>query len=180
MLAIAIAAVLPGCGRDANDNSSSIHQSSNRHSGAVDSIRVRQADIFRWLMPTPAVDPRSAEQGHRLPGVRGNVGVEAEWGDYLRGYRDASGPPEHEAALVRALDGCEAGQWEGYYGDNSYWSRAQFSLDTWAKIVAHYAWQGAERVHADNPYSVGLAVGYWASVVSDVPGNWPHCYGGPH
>lgn len=104
----------------------------------------------------------------------------AGWQKFLAGYHDAAGPEQWLTGVLAALDGCEGSQWTGYHGYNSYWTRAQFSLDTWAKVVAHYQIQDIQEMAADDSYFVGKAVGWWVRQVSDVPAQWPHCFGGRH
>ena len=96
-------------------------------------------------------------------------------GAFLWGYYDGAGRPEWAEHFLRVL-ACEGSQWEGYHGQNSYWSRAQFSLDTWVKVMRHFQ-PADERAFADDPYSVGLAVAWWSSLT--VPSEqWPTCWWG--
>ena len=61
----------------------------------------------------------------------------------------------------------------GYHGENYYWTRAQFSLDTWAKVVAHFA-IADQYAAADDAQFVGEAVAWWAG--RTVPSEqWPVC-----
>ena len=95
------------------------------------------------------------------------------WQWFLAGYRDGGGRPELEARFVTTLT-CEGSQWPGYHGQNDYWSRAQFSLDTWAKVVRHFGVTD-EAAAADDPYFVGQAVAWWASLTNPAE-QWPYCY----
>ena len=94
------------------------------------------------------------------------------WQHFLDGYHAGGGDPALDQAWIATLS-CEGSQWEGYYGQNGYWSRAQFSTDTWAKVVAHFGVTD-EMASADDARFVGQAVAYWASLT--VPSEqWPTC-----
>jgi hypothetical protein len=110
-------------------------------------------------IPTAAID-------------RGSSG-EAGWDAFRTGFLVGGGDPSLLERFVSTLS-CEGSQWSGYHGENDYWSRAQFSLDTWAKVVAHFGVTNEEAA-ADDPYFVGRAVAWWASLT--VPGEqWPVCW----
>ena len=90
------------------------------------------------------------------------------WQRFLDGYHAGGGDGALDQAWIATLS-CEGSQWEGYYGQNGYWTRAQFSLDTWLKVTDHFAYWDA-----DDPRFVGEAVAWWASltVASE---QWPVC-----
>lgn len=92
---------------------------------------------------------------------------------FSQGYRDGGGREEWLTHFINDVLPCEGSAWEGYDGYNSYYTRAQFSIDTWAKVVAHLGYAAP-----DDPYFVGRAVAWWSSVIS-YPGDtsgWPTCW----
>ena len=88
---------------------------------------------------------------------------------FIAGYRLGNGREEWLLPFIRTLR-CEGSQWVGYHGQNNYWTRAQFSLDTWAKVVRHFP-----DIDPDSPYWVGLAVAWWSSLTNPAEqwGCWP-------
>lgn len=118
----------------------------------------------------PAGDSRSVP-------VAGPADGSNDWGRFERGYLESGGRPEWLTHFVKDVLPCEGGAWAGYYGQNGYWTRAQFSLDTWETIVGMFSVIDQRRV-ADDPYFVGQAVAWWSSVIS-YPGDssgWPTCW----
>ena len=94
------------------------------------------------------------------------------WQRFLEGYHAGGGDSSLDQAWIATLS-CEGSQWEGYYGQNGYWTRAQFSLDTWAKVVAHFG-VTEEKAAADDPRLVGEAVAWWSSLTVSSE-QWPVC-----
>lgn len=95
-------------------------------------------------------------------------------GDFHRGFLDQGGDPAIVDHAYRVVTQCEGAQWEGYYGE-PYWSRAQFSGDTWAKVIAV--------THLSNPddeYSTGANMAAWIALIGqDAAGTrsgWPVCW----
>jgi hypothetical protein len=114
-----------------------------------------------------------------------NIGTSSidAWDQFREGYRDAGGRPEWEDTLVCVVTK-EAGTWIGHHGGNGYWSRAQFSHgDTWPKVQKFLISIGVTP-NPDEPYVVGLGVGWWANQIShprDTSGwrnTWKACNGG--
>jgi hypothetical protein len=100
------------------------------------------------------------------------------WALFLAGYRDYGGREEWAQGFVVALQ-CEGSRWEGYVGD--YTTRAQFSRDTWAKVVRHFEGRGIV-VAPDDPYFVGQAVAWWSNAIAAEgkpprsQSGWPVCF----
>ena len=69
---------------------------------------------------------------------------------------------------------CEGSQWAGYYG-TPYWSRAQFSGDTWAKVIA-----ATGLTDPDDPYSTGANMAAWIGMIgieaAGTRSGWPTCW----
>lgn len=96
--------------------------------------------------------------------------------EFIRGYRDAMGPPEHEYHVVHDVIPCEYGGgnfqwgWRPYdHANPLYVSRAQFSPDSW------------ERAGGGDPYddyTVGRNVANWLNRISEPggTGGWPVCW----
>ena len=156
--------------------------------GCLADALVTQQDIFRAALayeraaavhtsesrPAPDVGGDGQRDGG-VPDVRGLVpSAEGGWADFERGYRDFGGREEWLAHSYRVVTECEGSQWAGYYG-NPYWSRAQFSDDTWAKVRAA---TGLD--NPDDPYATGANMAAWINMIGiDAAGTtsgWPHCW----
>ncbi len=118
-------------------------------------------------VPTPyptatiTVEPRQEAEPQQ------HLGTDHEdpWSQFREGYRDAGGNPAWEETLVCVVSK-EGGFWIGYHGQNGYWSRAQFSDgDTWPKVRRFLISIGVTP-NPDEPYVVGLGVGWWANQIS--------------
>lgn len=70
---------------------------------------------------------------------------------------------------------CEGNYWAGFNGYNGYYTRAQFSIDTWAK-VKRYLYSIDVYPDYDSPYVTGLGVGYWSSITTP-SSQWGAWYG---
>lgn len=73
---------------------------------------------------------------------------------------------------------CEGSRWTGYNGYNGFYSRAQFSTDTYIKVQRWLRNIGVTP-DVDSPYITGLGVGYWASITTPSTqwGTWYGCPG---
>lgn len=128
--------------------------------------QVEAVDAGPAPTPKPIPEPRS-------PAV---YAAPSDFTDFIVGYRNFGGRPEWEERFVTTLR-CEGSRWDGYHGGNFYWTRAQFSLDTYAKVVAYFASLGIE-FDPDDPYLTGAAVAWWSKRISH-PGDrsgWPTCW----
>ena len=151
--------------------------------GCLADALVTQQDIFRAALayeraaavhtsesrPAPDVGGDGQRDGG-VPDVRGLVpSAEGGWADFERGFLEGGGPAWQVAPFIATLS-CEGSQWSGYYGQNGYWTRAQFSLGTWNAVTMHFI-----EYDADDPHFVGLAVAWWSQQVSDISDQWPTC-----
>lgn len=112
--------------------------------------------------PTATIETRSEAQPNQ------HLGTDSDdaWTQFREGYRDAGGNPAWEDMLVCVVSK-EAGTWIGWYGQNGYWTRAQFSDgDTWPKVQRFLISIGVTP-NPDSPYIVGLGVGWWANQIKE-------------
>jgi hypothetical protein len=144
----------------------------------ADAQRVEAQRRTSWeLDPLPVLRYSGVSCGSAsgcfLAGYR-EYGGRYEW-EFINGYRAYGGPAEWEANAWLTVTTCEGSQWEGYYGP--YWSRAQFSADTWAKVRA-----GTGLSDPDDPYTVGAGVAWWINALlaegshPGGTGGWPVCW----
>lgn len=107
-----------------------------------------------------------------------NVKAECdEWCRFAQGYYDAGGNSQYLERFTTIVLQCEGDKWEGYNGYNGYYTRAQFSEDSWYKVSK---WLRSVDVTPDfnSPYVTGLGVGYWSSIT--IPSTqWGAWYGCP-
>lgn len=123
-------------------------------------VIIDEPDTIITVEPTPA--PAEAPRIEVRELGTYSTSSEAQWRD---GYRDANGVPEWEDILWCVITK-EAGTWIGWYGQNGYWSRAQFSDgDTWPKVERYLISIGVTP-NPDEPYIIGLAVAWWAKQIS--------------
>lgn len=156
----------------------------------------RWAYLMALSEPAPIVAPRVASGEAPVPLEVPGAGVPVllsgpagapeiisiicapEWEAFCRGYRDFGGRPEWERHFVDDVLACEGAHWAGYYGV-PYWSRAQFSGDTWLKVRAAFGVvDAAQAEFADSAYWTGAAVAWWSNAI-DYPGGtggWPSCW----
>lgn len=130
-------------------------------------VTTKEAQSVELLIDDTYVE---AQPDAQLPSEPGWLSPEVAWRE---GYRAAGGPPAYENSLWRAITLCEGSAWEGYYGQNGYWTRAQFSIDTWYKVQAFLSSLGMYP-DPDDPYQVGLGAGWWAARTNPYE-QWPHC-----
>jgi hypothetical protein len=100
------------------------------------------------------------------------VGEDQGWADFRRGYLDFGGRVEWLDRFVYIIATCEGSKWVGYY--DPYFSRAQFSRDTWAKVRAFLFSVGLDG-NPDDPYQVGAGVAWWSNR-TDPGTQWPVCW----
>lgn len=98
------------------------------------------------------------------------VSTDADWDAFRAGYRANGGKEQYLEHFVKVVLPCEGSAWAGYNGYNYYWSRAQFSLDTWYKVITHFGInpqdKQAQEAAADDPYWVGQAVAWWSNLTT--------------
>lgn len=101
-----------------------------------------------------------------------------EWCQFAQGYTDARGPIQYLEHFMRTVLPCEGSKWTGYNGYNGYYTRAQFSEDTWLKVRSLLLSIGVTP-DVNSPYVTGLGVGYWSSITTPSTqwGGWLGCPG---
>lgn len=202
MLALTLAAVLSGCGkeRDANEgtrylgnNSQSMSEVLARSAPAGLAAQVQALDvqsaIFRYAglaairltataqpTATPAYAvpdvPSVTDTERDVPAVSGDGGGVAA---FTQGYLDYGGNPGWLDHFVYDVLPCEGGgAWYefGDYSGSGYVSPAQFHPASWASAAAA---TGLSNPH--DGYHVGANVAWWSNAVSDPwgSGGWPVC-----
>lgn len=87
--------------------------------------------------------------------------------EFSRGYLDAGGNPANLNHFINKVLPCESGdrttgviRWDA--NDGPYFTAAQFSSDTHAKVKTYLASLGIEMDNW-NAYHVGLGVGWWST-----------------
>lgn len=121
---------------------------------------VADAAVLATPRPAPVAPPPAAE----------------EWLAFSRGFLEHGGRTEWLQRFIWIVGICEGAGWNLYHG-NPYWTRAQFSADTWAKVRARLIGAGL-RGDPDDPYEVGAGVAIWSNLI-DHPGSragWAHCW----
>ena len=96
------------------------------------------------------------------------------WDAFADGYLSQGGPEEWLEHAYRVVTECEGSQWAGYYG-TPYWSRAQFSADTWAKVTAITG-----LADPDAPFDTGANMAAWIGEIgieaAGTTSGWPSCW----
>lgn len=118
----------------------------------------------------PAIPPQPDMPASRV--VVAPVTDDDAWESFSRGYLDHGGRAEWLPRFIHIIGTCEASSWVGYYGP--YWTRAQFSSDTWVKVRAYLQRSGLDG-DPDDAYQVGAGVAWWSSL-TDPSTQWPYCW----
>ena len=94
--------------------------------------------------------------------------------NFVAGFLDYGGDAGVVDHAYRVVTECEGSRWAGYYG-TPYWSRAQFSSDTWAKVT-----RATGLTNPDDPYATGANMATWIAMIgSNAAGTrsgWPNCW----
>ena len=143
----------------------------------------RMALGFRDFAPTPAAAaPAPAvamEAGLPVlpvsaPSVHSDLPTSDPSGAFADGFRAWGGREEWLEHAYRVVTECEGSQWVGYYG-TPYWSRAQFSADTWAKVTAITG-----LADPDAPFDTGANMAVWIGLIgieaAGTSSGWPSCW----
>jgi len=134
---------------------------------------------FQRLAPTPTAPAMGVEAGLSVlpvsaPSVRPPLSVSDPWAAFADGYRAWGGREEWLEHAYRVVTECEGSQWAGYYG-TPYWSRAQFSADTWAKVTAITG-----LADPDAPFDTGANMAVWIGLIgieaAGTSSGWPSCW----
>lgn len=180
-------------GRNTNSHADQQHSDHNRGAGSGEAITDAEITAAVYFVLGRMVPASVADRGALVVerrsgewGVAGDVPASdlsaiicvSEWSEFCRGYRDFGGRPEWERHFIDDVLPCEGSRWSGYYG-LPYWSRAQFSGDTWLKVRAAFGVVDAAAFEfADSAFWTGAAVAWWSNEI-DHPGGtggWPGCW----
>lgn len=95
---------------------------------------------------------------------------------FAAGYLEAGGPRPFLRHFLDDVLPCEGSTgWGPFYGGaNFYWTRAQFSGDTWPKVAAYLEGRGLA-ADPDDPYITGAGVGWWVQLAAPAS-QWPTCW----